>query len=166
MSEIEIFLQGEGIPQIVLVRVPDDGTVRDILEVASRHGLVTADGGTSVLLEDAEEALDHSAALQAAGVRHRSRVHVHRCRQVEVVVNFSGGQKAEAFPPSATIHRVKRWAVGPKGFNLPPTDAAEHALQLCNSTIRPDEDTHIGTLVAKPRCRRANRRIHHWRWRV
>ena len=154
MSEIEIFLQGEGIPEITLVRVLGNGTVRDILKSAETQGVQLAgDERTLVIfVEDGEEILPHDLSLEDAHIGHRSRVHVHRCHRLEVTVNFNAAQKAHAFPPSATIERVKRWAVGPEGFGLHGIDATEHLLQLCHSTTRPDEDTHIGSLVAFPDC--------------
>jgi len=152
-DEIELFLQGEGITEIALVRVPRNGTVRDIIEAARAHGLTTPEGAELlVLIEDAEEPLAPDASLELSGISNRGRVHVHRCRRVVVSVNFNADQKAEEFPPSATVGRVKRWAVGKKGFDLQGVDATEHLLQLCNSTVRPDEDVHIGTLVTVPNC--------------
>jgi hypothetical protein len=50
-----------------------------------------------------------------------------------------------------TVHRVKQWAV--HEFGLSKVDATEHVLQLCGSTTRPDEDTHLGALVQYPECR-------------
>ena len=44
MSEIEIFVQGEGFREIILVRVPSAGTVRDLL--IHRSGLRDVSGGT------------------------------------------------------------------------------------------------------------------------
>ncbi len=154
MSHIELFLQGEGIPDIALVRVPRGGRVRDVVEAARTAGLRRAggDAGVVVMLEDAEEALEPDAALEAAGVRHRGRVHVHRCRRVAVTVNYNGRQIARDFPPSATIRRVKGWGDSEDGFDLRGVDATEHLLQVCGSTVRPDEDTHIGTLVSLPGC--------------
>jgi hypothetical protein len=151
-DEIELFLQGEGIADITLVRVPRDGTARDIIEAAKSHGLATPDGEALVLVEDAEEPLAPDARLEAAGIGHRGRVHVHRCRRVAVTVNFNADTQAEEFPPSATVGRVKKWAVGKKAFDLQGVDATEHVLQVCNSSTRPDEDVHIGTLVAVPGC--------------
>jgi len=152
-NEIELFLQGEGIQDIALVRVPRDGTARDIIEAARAHGLSAPDVAKAlVLVEDAEEPLAPDAPLEAAGIGHRGRVHVHRCRRVEVTVNFNADQKSEAFPPSATMARVKKWAVGKRGFDLTSIDATEHLLQVCGSTSRPDEDVHIGTLVEVPAC--------------
>jgi len=152
-DEIELFLQGEGITDIALVRVPRDGTARDIVEAARAHGLSTPDGAEAlVLVEDAEEPLAPDAPLEAAGIAHRGRVHVHRCRRVAVTVNFNADQKTESFPPSTTVARVKKWAVGKHGFGLAGIDATEHLLQVCGSTSRPDEDVHIGTLVEVPAC--------------
>lgn len=152
-DEIELFLQGEGIAEITLVRVPRAGTVREIIETAMAHGLAKPDGVEAlVFLEDAEEPLAAEVTLEVAGVAQRARVHVHRCRRVAVTVNFNADQKTEAFPPSATLARVKKWAVGKRGFDLTDVDAAEHLLQVCGSTVRPDEDVHIGTLVHVPDC--------------
>jgi hypothetical protein len=154
MPEIEIFVQGEGIPEITLLRVPDNGTVRDILTSAEAQGVRFAGDEHSlvILVEDQETELSLDLSLEDARIRHRSRVHVHRCHQLEVTINFNARQKARALPPSATVERVKRWAVWPKGFDLPSIDATEHLLQLCHSTARPDEDIHIGSLVAFPNC--------------
>lgn len=151
-NEIELFLQGEGILEITLVRVPRRGTVRDILAVAATHDLTVGGDEPFVMLEDAEEPLQPDTTLQQAGVTHRSRVHVHRCRRVSVTVNYNGNPKTETFPPSATVARVKKWAVGKHGFNPAGIDATEHLLQLCGSADRPDEDIHIGSLVTSPAC--------------
>ncbi len=156
MSEIEIFVQGEGIPEITLLRVPGNGTVRDILRSAETQGVhfVGDERSLVILVEDQETELSPDLLLEEAHIGHRSRVHIHRCRRIEVTVNFNAAQKARAFPPSATVERVKRWAVGPEpeGFGLHGVDATEHLLQLCHSTTRPDEDTHIGPLVTFPNC--------------
>ena len=141
MSEIEIFVQGEGIPEIILLRVLGNGTVQDILRSASAQGVRFAEDERSlvILIEDQETELSPDLSLEEAHMGHRSRVHVHRCHRVEITVNFNAAHIARAFPPSATIERVKRWAVGPapEGFGLHEVDATEHLLQLCHSTTRP-----------------------------
>ncbi|HEX6509573.1 MAG TPA: hypothetical protein VF221_18245 [Chloroflexota bacterium] len=156
MSEIEIFVQGERIPEIILLRVPGNGTVRDILKSAETQGIHFAGDERSqvILVEDQGTELSPDLSLEEAHIGHRSRVHIHRCHRIEVTVNFNAAQKTRAFPPSATVERVKRWAVGPapEGFGLQGIDATEHLLQLCHSTTRPDEDTHIGALVTFPDC--------------
>lgn len=151
MSEIEIFIQGEGIEGIILVRVPGNGTVRDIVDAIRVQGaqIGTADG-YAVMLEDNEEMLELDHRLEVVGIGHRSRVHINRCRHVEVRVNYNGEQKERSFPAAATIRRVKLWSV--REFGLKKVDATEHALQVCGSTNRPDEDVHIGSLVQYPSC--------------
>jgi hypothetical protein len=150
-DDIELFLQGEGIRDIVLIRVPLAGTVREILTAARAAGLAAAEG-MEVSLEDEESAIHLDAPIADTPIKHRSRIHVHRCRNVVVKVTFNGTDKEETFRPAATVKRVKRWAVGKKGFDLSDVDAAEHVLQLSGSTERPDEDVHIGTLVTHPQC--------------
>ena len=152
MSEIEIFVQGEGIREITLVRVPSAGTVRELL--AAVRDQMDVEGHQSeqlfVFSEDGDAPLDHDASLEAAGVRHRSRVHIHRCRLVTVTVNFTSRQAVHPFPPSTTVARVHDWAC--RKFDLADVDAAEHVLQICGTATRPDEDIHLGTLVQYPAC--------------
>lgn len=57
------------------------------------------------------------------------------------------------FGPGVPMHAVKSWAVGKKGFNLTPVDAAEHILQLTGTADRPDEDVHVGSLVGATGCK-------------
>ncbi len=150
-EEIELFLQGEGIRGITLIRVSSGGVVRDIVTAARAAG-VTAAEGLELALEDEESAIDLDVPIAATPIRHRCRIHVHRCRRVAVMVAFNGVQKEEMFRSAATVKRVKRWAVGQEGFDLSDVDAAEHVLQLSGSSERPDEDIHIGTLVTHPQC--------------
>jgi hypothetical protein len=153
MAETELFVQGEGMRDIALVRVPEGGTVRDVVEAARAHGLRTEDGETlSVTVENDDTELDLDASLSAAGIADRGRVHVHRCKKVAVTVNFNARQATDDFPPSTTVKRLKKWADSKKGFDLRGADATEHLLQLCGSGERPDEDTHIGSLAEVPDC--------------
>jgi len=150
-EDIELFVQGEGIRDIVLIKAKKGGAVRDILVAAREAGLSVVEG-VVLWIEDEESPIDLDAPIASTQIRHLGRVHLHRCRKVAVNVTFNGVQKAETFPPATTMKRVKRWAVGPKGFNMSDVDAAEHVLQLTGSAERPDEDIHIGTLVTGSQC--------------
>ncbi len=149
--EFELFLQGAGVHEITLIRVPQGGHVGDILVAGRAAGLVVSDD-VGVYIEDDEAALSPDSLLSATPIRNRSRVHINPCRRVNVNINFNGKEMSETFPPAATMKRVKRWAVGSKGFNMSDVDAAEHVLQLSGSSERPDEDIHIGTLVIGAQC--------------
>ena len=147
-DQIELFIQGEGIPKITLVKVYPKDTVADIIKVAREHGLSAPEGSEiCVFVENTDAPLALDAKIDELGLAPRSRIHIHRCQSVEVWVNFNEHQQKGFFPPSATVNWVKGWAVGKDGFDMSPVDATEHLLQLCNSSERPDEDVHIGTLV-------------------
>lgn len=151
MADIEIFVQGVGIPRISLMRVPDQGTVGDIITAARPLGLKLGDSVQPVVqLENREEALGLESTLASVGIGQRSRVHIHTCQRIEVTVNFKAEHEAHPFSPSTTVHVVKQWADAK--FKLTGVDATEHALQLCNSTDRPSEDTQIGALVDNSSC--------------
>jgi hypothetical protein len=153
MARIQVFIQGEGLREIRVLDLPANATVRDLVTAAATNGFAAAvDGKAAVFAEDGDDALAPATTLAAAGIGHQSSVHVHRCKRVAVAVNFNGETKSEAFGPGATVHRIKQWAVGKKGFDLTPVDAAEHVLQVSGGTDRPDEDVHIGTLVQSPSC--------------
>lgn len=151
MDQIDVFVQGEGLKQIVRVRVPKGGCVRDLVAAAQAQGLVP---GGVVMLENTEAALDLDATLDAAGIAHHGRVHVHCCRQVEVTIHFGARTLTHTFSSSSTVQAVWKWAVAEPQFNLSATDAHEHALQLCDTPNRPDPDTHLGSLVTgrSPNC--------------
>lgn len=149
---IEVFVQGERIPEVQLLRVLRNSIVKDLIEkVDTTSPLRDQSVKPGLFLEDATEELNVAATLEDAGIAHRSRVHRHRCRRVEVTVNFKGDHKAVEFPTSTTVRKVKRWA--DDEFNLKGVDATEHALQICDTNKRPDEDVHIGSLVEFPNCK-------------
>lgn len=150
-EDIELFLQGEGIEETKLIHISSESTILAVLEQAKKNGS-PSDGDLLVFIEDGEEPLPVDQPIKAAGFRHHGRIQAHRCRQITVTVNFNGAEKSHRFPPSTTVARVKKWAVGEHGYNLKPVDAAEHVLQLCGSNKRPDDDIHIGSLTTSPTC--------------
>ena len=153
MNSIEILLQGEGIPDIQLVKLEEGKFVRDILVLAhqQRKGQPVA-GEFLVFAEDEEEPLDPDSSTPEARPGEPLRLHVHRCHKIETLVTFNGETKEHHFSPSTTIEVVKRWAAI-KAFHLTPADAAEHVLQITGTTTRPDPDTHIGSLVSGTHCK-------------
>lgn len=78
------------------------------------------------------------------------RIHVSRCKKVEVTVRYFGKSKARKFVPSARIKRVKNWAT--KVFEVPAAEAARHSLRLPDTTEELAADVHVGTLVLKGTC--------------
>lgn len=153
-NELQLFVQGEGIADIQLVRVAEQSTLRELLgkfsSVFTDTEVASATDEFIFLLEDSERELASDKSLKELGIKNRERVHIHRCRKIKVSVNFNGKEAAETFPPSKTIAKVKRWA--DKEFGIEGVDATEHALQICGTAKRPDDDTHLGTLARRPNC--------------
>lgn len=145
---MEIFIQGEGIPEIVLVCVHPVDTAEDIIKLGREHGLSTPEGSeVYVFVENTATPLALDGKIDEIGLKPRNRVHIHCSKQVEVTVNFNANQLKGFFPPSATVAWIKKWAVGKDGYCMSEVDATEHLLQECHSKDRPDEDVHIGALV-------------------
>lgn len=150
---IELFLQGEGIEDIKLIHIPQHSTVRELLaKLFAEAGRPEHEAeGLFLILEDQEQELDPNAILHEIGIGHRQRVHCHRCHRIAVTVNFNGAHKEHLFSPATTIGKVKRWA--DHQFGLHGVDATEHALKLCGTDKRPDEDLHLGSLTQHRECK-------------
>jgi hypothetical protein len=157
MAGLQIFVQGEGKREILVLELPPTATVNNLVEAARAKGIAVALHGKGnalgVYAEDADAALSGDATLEAAGLGNNSSVHVSRCTKVKVTVHYNGAERSESFGPGVPMHRVKESAVGKKGFNLDPVDAAEHVLQLTGTNDRPDDDVHIGALVGPSGCK-------------
>ena len=148
---IELFVQGEGIREVALISVRQEATVREvILRTKAECGLDVPEEEIIALIEDGDEEIALDAKLAEVGIGHRHRMHFHRCRRVEVSVNFNGASKEQPFSASSTIAKIKRWA--DDEFGLKGVDATEHALQICGTDKRPDLDVHVGSLVQYPHC--------------
>ena len=98
----------------------------DIVKVAREYGLsAPEDSEVCVFVENTDVTLDLDVKIDEAGLTSRGRVHIHRCKSVEVTVNYNQDQKKGFFPPSATVDSVKEWAVAKDQYGLSPVDAAE-----------------------------------------
>jgi hypothetical protein len=136
MQDIDIFVQGEGRPGISLIHVKQDATIEELVVAAVSQGAYHLFDGHECLVsrEEADEPLTPGVTLTAAGIGHRSRVHLHRCHNIQVTVTFNGQEKSRSFSPAATIARVTKWAVGKRGFDLDDIDVAEHVLQVTGTS--------------------------------
>ena len=149
-QEIEIYLHGAGTTDEKIIKVPEDATVRDVLDAAKHAGL-HVDADTILLVEDAEEELRHDACLCDHGVKHKHHLHCHRCRAVEVAVTFNGRTKSHKFPPSRKVKGVLKWAVA--AFELHGVDAENKELRIGGDTgTILQSQQHIGSFVHAPKC--------------
>src|SRR6266850_563161 len=137
MSKINVFLQGEGIKDIVRLQLEPQSTALDVKRACASHG-VQANGEAAVFLEDQDEPLADAVTVESLAGKHGVRLHVHRCRRVGVKVTYSGRVIERVFGPGRTVGSVKNWAA--KEFGIAKEDAAELILQIAGTHEQPDID--------------------------
>ncbi|MBD8524356.1 hypothetical protein [Pseudomarimonas arenosa] len=153
---IRVYVQSEYLSDVQFVEVDDDATLHDLNGAA----LELLPAGTdvselSLSIEDDQYDDEEADRPEVTHVRdlkkgHGIRIHLHRCKHVEVYVRFANETVHRKFRPATTVGRVRNWA-GRK-LGMEPGDIAEHVLQVAGTTEQPDVDVHIGTLARCPQC--------------
>lgn len=143
MTQMDVFIRREGRRDVEHRRIGAGARAGEF-----KRELADGSPGWFLFYEDGEEQLedDHELRGQHGGVF----LHLTRCRKVDVTVRYAGRSITRGFPPSATLARIKRWAE--RKLELDAADAAELSLQLSGSDERPEESTHVGSLVTCPDC--------------
>jgi len=134
---MQIFLHTES--GLTLEDVDETATIADL---ADKVGIADATGWR----EDDDDPAD-AIAILAKVVGDKGHLHLTRCRRVGVTVNFAGKQKDRRFAPGVTMGRVRRWAVGPDGFDLPHKERPKHEVGVCGTGVIADRNDHVGTLA-------------------
>jgi len=148
MNPISIFYQGEGIREIEHVEAGAEDTFGAVkARLCQKHGLAPE---AALFLEDAEEPLDEAARVRDRACHTGVKIHLHRCRLIQVTVTFNGESVNQTFTPGTTVARVKFWAA--TKFGMSPEEAGEHVLQIAGTHDRPRPGTHIGALVSCQTC--------------
>jgi len=149
MTTFNLFVQEQGQPAIREIVVEEVITGRGLHEALVAVGIALTDD-TLVFLDEVETPLDRHGDESIGHLHHGHRVHVRRCRHIEVTVNYLERQIQQKFAPSRRLRAVKAWAVSE--FSLDHKDAAEHVLQVCSSEKRPPVDTPLHTLLHGHHC--------------
>jgi hypothetical protein len=153
---IRVYVQSEYLSDVKLVEVDDDATLNDLKRAALELLPVGTDvSELSLSVEDDQDDDEEADRPEVTHVRdlkkgHGIRVHLHRCKHVEVYVRFANETVHRKFRPATTVGRVRNWAGRKLGMD--PGDIAEHVLQVAGTTEQPDVDVHIGTLARRPQC--------------
>lgn len=150
MSKVDVFLQGEGIKDIVRLQLEPHKTAMDVKRAYASLRGVQLDGELAVFIEDQDEPLADAVTFDLLVGKHGVRMHAHRCRRVVTKVTYSGRTVEHTFGPGTTVGNVKRWAASE--FGISKEDAAELILQIAGSHDQPDVDVHIGSLTSCPAC--------------
>jgi len=155
MTAIRVYIQSEHFAGIKLIEIDDSASIADLKAAALQvlpPGTDTADLDLSVE-DDADE--DSTSRTPRQKVKdlikeHGGRVHLHRCKHLEVSVCFGAEEVHHQFAPATTVGRVRQWA-GHK-LGMQKADIAEHVLQIVGTHEQPDVDVHIGALTKCPKC--------------
>jgi hypothetical protein len=149
MKTVDLYYQGEGIAEILHLEIEPDATFADVKKrLAERHGF---DAEILIFLEDGEEPLAEIARVSEHAKKGGVKIHLHRCRQIEVAVTFNRETVNRRFAPGATVARVKHWAAVKK-FSMTEDEAGEHVLQIAGTHDRPNVGAHIGALTDRKTC--------------
>ena len=149
MAKINVFLQGEGIKDVVRLQFEPQNTALDVKRACAIHG-IQVNGEAAVFAEDQDDPLADAVTVGSLAGKHGARLHLHRCRRVAFRVSYSGRVVERAFGPGRTVGAVKKWAADE--LRISKEDAAELILQIAGTHDQPDVDVHIGTLAACPAC--------------
>jgi hypothetical protein len=149
MSNLLIFIQVHDRPEILETEISAAATLGELHAALAVLG-ITVDAETFIFVDEVEEHEHNERNEPLRHVKHGSRVHVGRCKRIATTVNFLDKSETREFPPGARVRAVKEWAA--HVFDMDPKDAAEHVLQLCNSTDRPPTDTPLHQLVHGHHC--------------
>jgi len=146
-----IYVQSEFFTDTKLIQVEDGASIED-LKKASLELLPPEAHEMEINLfaEDDDDEHEDGKKVEHLKTPHGTRVHLHRCKNIDVTVRFAGQTIDHKFRPSTTIGRIRLWAG--KKLGMQPDDIAEHVLQVVGSNEQPDVDVHVGTLTNHPSC--------------
>lgn len=147
-----VYIQSEHFPDIKLVEIDDDATIEELKRAVLALLPPGTDAAELTLSVEDDDDDAHSGATHVKHLKkeHGVRVHLHRCKHVDVHVRFGAEVVHREFRPAATVGRVRLWA-GHK-LGMAPGDIAEHVLQIAGTNEQPDVDIHVGTLTKCPQC--------------
>src|SRR5262245_28394875 len=98
MKTLQVFYQREGVAGIEHLELAADRTLADLRHaIVAKHGI---DSGIILFLDDEDEPADLSTVVEGGAKAGSIRVHVHRCRRVDVAVTFNNRTENRAFAPS------------------------------------------------------------------
>ena len=149
MKFIDLFYQGEGVGEISHIELELDATFALLKSRLTEKHQIPVEA--LLFLEDEDDPIDESVLVKDRATAKGLKIHIHRCRHVEVSVMFNVEKVERRFPPSATVARVKRWAAEKK-FGMSEEEAGEHVLQIAGTHERPTPGTHIGVLTDGKVC--------------
>jgi len=121
--------------------VVEDTTVESVISALLAAGLLKgyAIGEVFLFREDGDEEIPHHHRLGKEDMG--KRFHAHRCREIEVAVQFLGTAKDHRCRPGTTIRKVLNWAKA----NFPIDKGTQYELRLTAEGNPLDLESHVGS---------------------
>ncbi len=156
-NTIDFFVSPEG-EQAKLVAARPEQTLSEALSASGIGGesllAYHGDDPDDIDLDEPDEAafgtVDLDATIASLDVRRHGHITCHRCRLMNVAVNYNGREVARNFRPAATVARVTEWAE--RRLGISDGDADGLVLEVCESDDRPRGEQRLGELVHGSRC--------------
>lgn len=147
MKTLEILLQGEAIADVQLIVLPVDAGHGEVLAAAAELRAPGFEGEFLLFVQESDTPLKPDRPLPKPPQDGPLCLHAHRCKSITVEASFNGRTKTVEFAPGRTVGSIKTY-IATRLFGMTQHDAAEHVLQLADTTERPDADTHVGSLAS------------------
>lgn len=146
---ITVFIAVQGHDRLVEVNLSDHASINDVRASIGEAG-IEIDESLILFHDEDDEPIEWKDPKLPNKIKNGAKLHLCRCRKIEVMVRYLDQTERHHFAPGARVRRVKAWAV--KHFKLAELDAAEHVMQLCNSTDCPPTDTPLHKLTKQGNC--------------
>jgi len=148
-ASVKVFASVEGLSDVWTIDASAEESIAGLLKLLAKKYARDDVVDMLVTLEDEAVPLAGSASINTVfkGAK-RGRIHVHRCKQVDITIEYNAKSHSKSFSPSATAQSVFRWAVSDKAFNL-QSDAHDLELQLPGATNALPLNTQVGTIATK-----------------
>ncbi|MGX7896043.1 hypothetical protein [Tsuneonella sp. HG222] len=144
-----VFIAVQGHDNLVEVDLPDNASI-EIVHAAVKEAGIEIDEEFILFHDEDDDPIEWHGHERPHNIKHGAKLHLSRCRKVDVTIHFLEQTKKHSFAPGIRVRRVKKWALD--HFKLAERDAAEHVLQICGTTDRPPTDTPLHKLVKHGHC--------------
>lgn len=148
-TKISVYLHLEGAREPKTIEIPENGTVKEVIDICSHELGITNGQDFNLYLMD-EDLPENKDQLVKDRIKPKTKIHCHRCQKVEVTVVYNGKTFHDPFPPSTKASKIIKKAI--KTFGISEKDAADLVLRLADKTDL-QEDDPIGAFVAYPECK-------------
>ena len=145
----EIFAHFGGQKEVCRLDLAEELNIRSFIERLSKDGHLPESKPEDWIacLEDAEDELPLDYPLEVG--KHK-RIHISRCKKVDVTVIFNGAPKSHHFLPGTTLRKVTHWAREQFGVDK----KEKLVLRADNTESEPlDPDSHVGSYVSHNHCK-------------